>query len=485
MLTASVPGIETSLASAAELADATNGNVAKFKSLAGLSAGSGREFVSMSLWRAGSTRPIAVVGTTPVLASMPDADTFVAKAARMHRLSIIGLLEPPSLRLGYGFSAPGSNGGFVIYAEAPLPKDRRSRIQGNSAFSNLNYAIYLGRVLQPSKLLLTSVNQLPLTGSTASNSVPFGDTVLTLVVSPRGTLTGTLPQRLAWIIGIVGTALSLLAAALTVRLIQRRRDAERLAGRLDRIAHENRRLYAEQRNIAQTLQHALLPERLPTIPGAEARARYEAGEEGVEIGGDWYDVIALDERRLLVVVGDVSGHGLRAASTMASLRYAIHAYAAQGDAPAEILTKLSRLVSVGTSGQLATVLLMLVDIGAHKVSVTSAGHLPPLLMNGNGGRFLDGEVGLPIGVDRAASYTSMTVSAPPAATLLAYTDGLVERRGEHLDQGLARLRHAAVANHADLPELLQRLVNEVRNDPAEDDTAIVGLRWLDRHPSGI
>ncbi len=89
-------------------------------------------------------------------------------------------------------------------------------------------------------------------------------------------------------------------------------------------------------------------------------------ERGVDIGGDWYDVIVLDDRRVLLVVGDVSGHGLRAAATMATLRYSIRAYAVEGDAPAEILAKLSRLVNITTTGQLATVLCVSVDVGARR-----------------------------------------------------------------------------------------------------------------------
>jgi serine phosphatase RsbU (regulator of sigma subunit) len=217
---------------------------------------------------------------------------------------------------------------------------------------------------------------------------------------------------------------------------------------------------------------------MPGIVGVETSARYQSGERGVEIGGDWYDLIALDDRRVLLVVGDVSGHGLRAAATMASLRYAIHAYAIEGDPPAEILSKLSRLINVGSDGQIATVLCMAVDVPGSRITVASAGHLPPLLLSDGEGRYVRGEIGLPVGVDRAATYTSVTASAPPRATLLAFTDGLVERRGEDLDRGLERLCDAARANHAGLDELLQRLVSEVRGDPAEDDTAIVGLRWL-------
>jgi serine phosphatase RsbU (regulator of sigma subunit) len=272
--------------------------------------------------------------------------------------------------------------------------------------------------------------------------------------------------------------LSVGAGGLTVRLIQRRRSAEDLAGRLEHAVAENQRLYAEQRNIAHTLQHALLPDKLPTLQGAEASARFEPGERGVEIGGDWYDVIPLEDQRLLVVVGDVSGRGLRAATTMASLRYAIHAYAAQGDSPETILSKLSRILSVTSSGQLATILCALIDVRSRQVSVSSAGHLPPLMLSDGRGEYVNSEVGLPIGVDRDATYQTLTVTAPPGATFLGFTDGLVERRGEALDHGLARLRRAATTNHVALPDLLDHLVSEMRHGPAEDDTAIVGLRWM-------
>jgi serine phosphatase RsbU (regulator of sigma subunit) len=200
--------------------------------------------------------------------------------------------------------------------------------------------------------------------------------------------------------------------------------------------------------------------------------------EGVDIGGDWYDAMAVDDKRLLLVVGDVSGRGLDAATTMAALRYAIHAYAAQGDKPGTILTKLNKLVSVKSSGQLATVLCVLVDLDTHELTITSAGHLPPLLISDGHGEFVKSDVGLPIGVDRHAAYTSATVTVAPGATLLAFTDGLVERRGESIDVGLGRLRDHATSNHATLDELLTRVVSNLRQDGSDDDTAIAGIRWL-------
>lgn len=482
LVTAAIPNLETPLASAAELADATNGNVQKFKDFAAtyLVSGAQRQFAGLSLWKlaALSGGPLAVAGAPPKLAASPSAAAaFLDRAARTPTLSVIGLLQPPDRRLGYAYATPGAAGGYVAYGESPLPANRRSRLQGNSAFANLDYAIYLGADQRPQHLLVSDLTHLPMPSPAFAQTLPFGNSSLTVVMSSRVPLAGALPRQLPWMIALIGGLLSIAAAALTMRLTQRRRDAEQLASELEFSARENRRLYAEQRGIAQTLQHALLPEKLPQIPGLQASALYEAGERGVDVGGDWYDVIELRSGCLLLVVGDVSGRGLKAATTMASLRYAIRAYAAQGDSPEEILSKLSYLVSVADSGQLATVLCALVDVDARRITVTSAGHLPPLLISHGEGHYVEAEVGVPIGVEAGASYASTTISAPEAATFVAYTDGLVELRGESLDQGLARLRK--VASHVDgaLPELLSTLVRELPHGSSEDDIAIVGVRW--------
>jgi serine phosphatase RsbU (regulator of sigma subunit) len=480
LVTAAVPSTVTPLASAAELADATNGNVAKFKTLVMPYGGAARQFASISLWKLSALNagPVAVVGVAPKLAASPStAATFLAKAARTPELSVTGLLSAPDPRLGYAYATPGGSGDYVVYAESPLPANRRSKLQSRSAFTNLDYAIYLGAGQHPAQLLVTNRTRFPLPSPSVAETLAFGNNDLTVAMSSRVPLAGSLPQNLPWIIAVVGTLLSAAAAFMTLRLTQRRRNAEQLAGELDVSARENRRLYAEQRGIAQTLQHALLPDRLPEIPGMEASARYEAGEQGVEIGGDWYDVIALDDSRVLLVVGDVSGRGLPAATTMASLRFAIRAYAAQNDPPEQILTKASRLVDVAESGQLATVLCALVDVEGHQLTITSAGHLPGLLLSGDQGRYVDAEVGVPIGVERGATYTSTTISVPPGSTFVAYTDGLVELRGESLDQGLARLRELAIRRDGGLPELLGALVSEMPRGASEDDIAIVGVRW--------
>ncbi len=481
VLTAAVPTVQTSVASTATFAEATNGDRSKFDNFAQQYAGKGRSFASMSLWRVDDPQrgPTTVVGSQPELAaSMGKAPAVFARAAATHKLTVVDLLDVRAPRIGYAFVEPGTNGPYAVYAESALPPKRYSATQSSSSFNDINYALYLGKDPSTETLLITSASRVPLPGHRAVVTIPFGDTFLTLRTTARSSLAGSLPRDLPWLIGIVGVLLTIGAAALTIRLIERRRRTEQLADRLEQVATENSRLYAEQRGIAQTLQQALLPADLPQLRGLQASARYEAGVDGVDIGGDWYDAMAVDDKRLLLVVGDVSGRGLHAATTMAALRYAIHAYAAQGDKPATILTKLNKLVSVKSSGQLATVLCALVDLDAHELTITSAGHLPPLLISDGRGEFVKTAIGLPIGVDRHASYTSATVTVAPGATLLAFTDGLVERRGESIDVGLGRLREHVSSNHATLDELLTGVVSNLRQDGSDDDTAIAGVRWL-------
>lgn len=477
----SVPATTSTMAAAVEQANFTNGSIPRFQRLvAGQVGTKPGQWRSLSLWKlsALSKGPLVVVGAPLKLTATPGhASATLAAAGRSHTLNVIGLLQPPDLRIGYAYANPTESGGYVVYGEQPLPAGRRSRYQSTSQFAGLDYAVYLGRAQTPSSLLVTDRTHLPLPSPSDTQTVPYGNNELTLVMSSRGGLAGSLPKNLPWIIAVIGGLLALAAAFMTLRLTQRRRGAEELAGRLEVTANENERLYAEQRGIAQTLQHALLPERLPQIPGVQASARYEAGVEGIEIGGDWYDVIDLDDRRLLLVVGDVSGRGLHAATTMAALRYAIRAYAAQSDGPAEILTKISRLVDVSESGQLATVLCATVDTEARELTITSAGHLPPLLLSHGDSRYLESDVGLPIGVQEGTVYKATTVTVPPEATIVAFTDGLVETRGEALDRGLERLRVAATSHDVGLPELLGRLVSEMTNGRSQDDIAIVGVRW--------
>jgi hypothetical protein len=488
LISTALPTIQTPLASAAALADASRGDATEFRNFITPQVGPNQRFISASIWVVGSAMPTLVVGDAPAIASNPAVATaFFARSANPGVLRVTGIIKGPQNRIGYAFRTPGAVSTYVAYGEANLPANRRLRIASNSAFADLDYALYLGSGTNPVRLLATSVTHLPIAGRNATAVIPFGDSAFTLVMSSRRPISGTLAQRLPLIIILVGTVLTIGAVFLTDRLIRRRQVAERLVVRLDRVADENRRLYAEQRTVAETLQQALLPEAIPQLAGTDTAVRYLPGVEGMHIGGDWYDVIALDESRMLFVVGDVSGRGVRAAAVMASLLYAVRAYAAEGDAPDTILTKLSRLSKVEHNGRFATVLCIELDVTTRQLVVANAGHLPPLLVRPGHSEFLATDVGVPVGVSSSRPYVTTRVTVPPRATVLAFTDGLIERRGESIDAGLERLRGRAEAHlkgnrpatEGDgLTDYVTNVVDDLVAGGVDDDAVLLGVRWL-------
>jgi serine phosphatase RsbU (regulator of sigma subunit) len=479
VLTAAVNATETPVASAAAFANATDGSPSKFEAFAKPYVGPKSQFTSLSLWSPHNSvaKPVAVAGPAPVIESQPQRARAMLAVSEKGQLAVVNELSASAgPNIGYAFAS----GGYVVYAQRAILPNRHSRLEANSAFADLDYAFYLGRRMDGSDLLVTDAASLPLRGRTAGEVTPFGSSELTLVIAPHGSLGGMFFERLPWVIAAFGLVIALAAALLTDRLVQRRRRAEELARSLDHSVAENQRLYAEQRGIAQELQHALLPEALPTFEGLDASVRYLPGTLGLDVGGDWYDVVALDPGTLVLVVGDVSGRGLRAATTMASLRSTAVAYAADGDSPGVILEKLDRLVHSGPHDYFATVLCARIEIDSHRVTVASAGHLAPLVLDAAGPRFVEFKTGAPIGAVERPEYDETILTVGKAATLIAYTDGLVERRGEVLDIGLDRLRDAAVTAAAgSVDELVSSLVNELLETDNSDDTAIVAVRWRD------
>jgi len=158
------------------------------------------------------------------------------------------------------------------------------------------------------------------------------------------------------------------------------------------------------------------------------------------------------------------------------LRYSIRAYALEDPEPATILDKLSAMMDTISDDNFATVICGMLDTTAGRLTVARAGHPDLLLIDGDGARYLDAPLGPPVGVDRSWNYTSSTHVLADGATLLAYTDGLIERRREHLDVGLERLRAAA---RADLPvDALVPHVVDTLVVGGDDDVAVLGLRWL-------
>ena len=470
-VTSVLPDVQTPLGAAVALADITGDTSTRFRQFAETYAGTGKEFVSLSVWRVGHLNqgPVTVVGAAPELSSARGGATAILRgAAKRSGLTVRGLLHAKQPRIAYAFSGPRP-GPFVVEAESAVAPTRYAKLPANSAYSNLNVALYIGKRPTASRLLLKTVQHLPLPGEQAVTAVPFGSDTLTVVISARQPLEGSFPQELPWMIVVLGVLLTAGAGLLTYRLIVGGRRAQALA-------RENRRLYSEQRGIAQSLQHALLPEALPEIEGVQVAGLYAAGDPGIDIGGDWYDLIRLDAQRVLLVVGDVSGRGIRAAAAMASLRFAIH-YAAQTDPPEVFLPKLSRTRSLLENGQLATVLCVVIDLQAGRVSVTSAGHLPPLMLHDGRCEFLRPEIGVPIGVDPSFTYSASTFDLPERAVLLGFTDGLVERHGENLDDGLDRLCRVAAGATGDLEDVMRQILEHVRGPESHDDTAMAGMQW--------
>jgi serine phosphatase RsbU (regulator of sigma subunit) len=372
--------------------------------------------------------------------------------------------------IGYEFSTPSKYRSYVVYAETTLAdRGHYAPTSENSSFSDLNYAVYLGREIVPANLVASSINQPLIKGLKATDIVPFGDNYFTLVVAPRASLISGAAEWRPWIIALLGLAIVGGAVVMVEKLARRRERAEELALELDRVA-------VEQRSIAQRLQSSLLPERLPDLDWLQMEALYIPATAEVDVGGDWYDAVVSGDE-VLLVVGDVAGHGLQAATRMAYLRHSLLAYAAQNCSPASILANLSALVNADKESYFATVLCILVQREKGEITLASAGHPPPLLWDDAASSFIEFKGGVPLGISDGEPYEETTVSVSRSATLVAFTDGLVERPGEHLDIGLARLQAAAIGPPLPLHELLAKLVNDLAPADYHDDTAVVGIRW--------
>lgn len=229
----------------------------------------------------------------------------------------------------------------------------------------------------------------------------------------------------------------------------------------------------EERHVVRTLQEALLPRDLPQFDNFEFAARYVPAASGPDIGGDWYNVREVDPVRLFVAVGDVAGRGLDAAALMASLRFAINAYAVEDADPGRILSRLSNLFDLASQGRFATVVVCMFDARAEVMHVASAGHPTPIVASPAGNRVIAVTPGPPIGLGPYL-YESTRVDLPSRATVLLFSDGLVERRDESIDVSIDRLAGDArpgLPVIALLDELLER-----RSSGQTDDTIACGVR---------
>jgi putative methionine-R-sulfoxide reductase with GAF domain len=252
-------------------------------------------------------------------------------------------------------------------------------------------------------------------------------------------------------------------------------DVELLQLAADRAAAAVQSMTAQaDRAAVAALQRSLVPSALPAVAGAELAARYIPGSGAV--GGDWYDVFTLPTGQLCVTVGDVAGSGLPAAVIMGRMRSSLRSYALETTDPAEVLARLDRKMQHFEPGAMATVLYAVFEPGLDQMHVALAGHFPPVIARpGQHAELAEVRTGLMIGIAPDAQRPVSTVPVPPGAVLCFYTDGLVERPGELIDDGLARLCRAVTAQFPGTAcaAVMGALVG---SEPARDDIALLMIR---------
>jgi integral membrane sensor domain MASE1/anti-sigma regulatory factor (Ser/Thr protein kinase) len=243
-----------------------------------------------------------------------------------------------------------------------------------------------------------------------------------------------------------------------------------------------RRELERERRIAETLQHALLPDQLPSLTGIGLAASYVPAEEGSAAGGDWYDVLDLPGGGVALVIGDVAGHGSEAASVMGQVRMAVRAFSLEGHPPATIVQLVHDLIRALYDGeQMITMLLIAVESRSTtwEATIVNAGHPPPIVIDPRGASFLEGPVGLPIGLDWNLPYEGTLASLRPGSTLVLFTDGLVDRRDLALEDGLDRLLRTAndlADRNRDIEEICGSLILSLVPEDASDDVAVLAAR---------
>jgi serine phosphatase RsbU (regulator of sigma subunit)/anti-sigma regulatory factor (Ser/Thr protein kinase) len=259
-----------------------------------------------------------------------------------------------------------------------------------------------------------------------------------------------------------------------------------LAGERLAVALDRSQMYEREHFVAETLQRSLLPERLPEVTGASAASRYLPGE-GEAVGGDWYDLIPLRDGRAAVAMGDVVSRGVRAASVMGQLRNALRAYALDDHEPVAVLERLDTVARGMEGREMATLVYAVFDPVRGSLTYATAGHPPPLLIQPDGDvALLDDGRGPPLGALPDPVYSEGSARLEPGATLIVYTDGLVERRDMWIDEGIGRLVEAARgAAGREAGAAVEIVVDALVGDaPAADDVAVLALR-ADPAPSGV
>ena len=266
--------------------------------------------------------------------------------------------------------------------------------------------------------------------------------------------------------------------SLTLRdFTQDDRDLLQLAADRAALAIDHAEMY-EQRRVAEALQRTLLPQELVGVAGLEVAARYLPAAPASSLGGDWYDLFPLSSGLVGIAVGDVVGHGLPAAALMAQLRTALRAFAFDGHPPSQVIDRLNRILGFLSPATMTTATYLVLDPENERVRMVSAGHPPPLVIAPDGAAyFLPTTGGIALGASRATRYRELECPIPSGSTIVLYSDGVVEVRGESLDVGLERLRQIAERRHPSVEALCDAVIGEMVVDGRPpDDVALLAAR---------
>ncbi len=338
------------------------------------------------------------------------------------------------------------------------------------------------------------------TGDGADADAPLGDdSPLAQVVRSGGwwseAPTDGGPQQVN---GSVGVIVPLVAGRRTVGALELGWADPTVLGSDDRVflqtlagqgaqALDRARHFELERSIAETLQRSVLPVALPRLAGAQIAARYLPGTHEVAVGGDWFDAVELPDDRVGLVVGDVVGKGVHAAASMGQLRNALRAISIERLKPPSALARLDRVASDALETSFATVVYAVVDRNAGFLRFSSAGHPPPVVAYPDGRvEVLEGGRGLPLGTGLGPKYRQSVVELPAGSVVVLYTDGLVERRGRTIDEGIEGLVEAVAEAPKDAERLLEHVLETlVAGADRADDIAILAARFLPVAPKPL
>ncbi|MEU2618402.1 GAF domain-containing SpoIIE family protein phosphatase [Streptomyces sp. NPDC007157] len=241
-------------------------------------------------------------------------------------------------------------------------------------------------------------------------------------------------------------------------------------------ALERARLYDASKELAQTLQAALLPDSLPDVPGLDAAARYLPAARGMDVGGDFYDLVRVDDTTAAAFIGDVQGHNVTAAALMGRIRPSLRSHAVTGTTPAQALTQANRQLVALDPGRFASCLYARLDLARRRAVLATAGHPPPILRHPDGHtEVLSVPPGLLLGIDPDTDFPSTEIPLMPGTVLALYTDGLVETPGVDLDDAMSDLAtQLAQARFQPMDRLATALIEHARRTaPRTDDIALL------------